>query len=213
MSVALVFITDGRRPYFERCLATIDRLRCDWATTVVVDDSADPAHHDWVADHVDHDVYVRHDRRMGGAQAVRTAWSTVARLDVDHVFHVEEDFTFPVPVDIKPMVDVLEGDDRLAELVLRRQPWGGEGPGGYIGDNPAAFMDRDGWLMHRLGFWLNPCLYPVAVTRVGWPAHGHEMHYTKRLSAAGWHFGVWGSRTDPPRCWHVGSSRHESWTW
>lgn len=226
MNVALVVITDGRGEYLEQTVASF-RERCDYpfATTVLVDDSADDEYDAHARSLVQPTVTVFHDRRCGGASAVQSAWRALqresARLDgLDYVFHLEDDWTFPGPVPVQGMIDVLEADPWLANIVLRRQPAPMEPSGGYIGANPALFDQRAStgehvelYLEHKQGFWLNPCVYPYRVTFTEWPDNGHEHHYSARLLSMGYRFAVYGTHADPPRCWHIGVQRSNAWTW
>lgn len=136
--------------------------------------------------------------RAGLSAAVAKAWAAVPE-DITHVFHLEEDFHLCEPVDLDAMADVVDRD-RLANMVLLRQPWTPEeqAAGGYQ-QNP-AYIQQPEYLHHREGFWLNPCLIPADVIRGG---GGNEPQLTARWRHRG--FGVWGQRDDHPRCLHVGT--------
>lgn len=195
MNVALVVITNRGDKYLPRMLESLEQnVPYEWSDVVTVDDSVS---------------------KLGGAASVQRAWYMVEHLhpSPDYVFHVEEDWLFNEPVDIDGMISILEADPWLAQVVLRRDPARGEGPQGYIGNNPTAYTQRAGYLEHRQGFWLNPCLYPTRVTYTGWPDGGHEHHFTEVLLAEGYHFGVLGTHDDPPRVTHIGNERAASWTW
>ena len=215
MNVALLYMCDGRTRYLERCVESLRMcVDWDWRHIVVACDEPDPATLDKSVRLTGADVVVSTKERGGGAANIQRAWKAIQHLGgIDYVFHVEEDFTFVQPVDIGAMLGALEDDPWLAQMTLRRQPWGGEGPGGYIGDNPGRYIDNGDHLRHREGFWLNPTLYPTRITFGGWPDNGHESDFTKRLLDQGYVFGVWGTRDDAPRCWHIGDERHPSWTW
>ena len=215
---ALVVITDGRSDYLERTWESFSRL-CDYDfhTTILVDDSGSKRNNAAAAELVNPDHAVFHGRRMGGAASIRSAWHALREIDVEYVFHLEDDWTFLGSVPVGPMIDILDADDDLANVVLRRQPWGTEGPGGYIAANPAAFtaitVNGHDYMRHSLGFWLNPGVYRRAVTGHRWPANGHEHDFTARLTPLGYRFAVYGKPSDPPRCWHIGNERSASWTW
>ncbi len=108
---------------------------------------------------------------------------------------------------------VLKEHGRLAQLVLKRQAWSPEelAAGGIMECHPAEYRQRDGWVEHSRIFSLNPCLIPREVVEMGWPA-GNEAEMTARLVAAGWSFGFWGRRDDPPRCLHIGEHRSAGWS-
>lgn len=211
MNVVLLVVTDGRRDLLERTAVSF-RENCDWpfTATVVADDSGDFAYTAWAGRVFDADTTVC-GPRAGGAGNINRAWDHINHLhEMDYVFHLEDDWTFCRPVDVEAMAEPLRRDPWLAQMVLRRQPWGGEGPNGYI---DASYTDRDGYMEHDNGFWLNPCLYPAHLCYGGWPSGGHEHDMTRRLSRQGFHFGVWGRRDDPPAVWHIGTRRSEGWCW
>lgn len=209
VNVALVVVGDGRSRYLEQALDSLRRhvpagTFCYWR---IVDDSGGP----WpVAFTADWDV-IRHDHRRGLAAAVNSAWVGLPG-DVDFVFHVEEDFVLQGPVEFDRMAKTLDAHPRLAQLVLKRQPGtpAEAAAGGIIEQHPDDYVDRDGWVEHRRIFSLNPCLIPRAVIDLGWPA-SNEAGFTDQLVAAGWSFGFWGARADPPKVWHIGTERSEGW--
>lgn len=100
-----------------------------------------------------------HDHHLGMAGAVREAWTWAVDLDVDFLFHVEEDFTFNERVDIAGMAALLDAYPRLAQIVLKRQPWNEQehAAGGIIEANPDAYRQQAGFVEHREIFSLNPC--------------------------------------------------------
>lgn len=210
---ALVVITDGRTDYTRQCAATLPNLG-QFDLRVVVDDSGDTRHRAEAAALFDaDDVFATGPTPMGGAASVRTAWAWIRnRPEIEWVFHLEDDFTIPSRVDVDRMVRILDENPRVANMVLRRQPWGEEGPGGYLVPRNAghmlhaSFEQRDGWIEHRKGFWLNPCLYHSDVARFhDWPEHADEGQFSERLNDRT--FGVYGWRSDEPRCIHIGEQR------
>ncbi|GEM_PF-5632376 len=138
------------------------------------------------------------DRRSGLSEAVSTAWAIAARSGADYVFHLEEDFQLCEPVDLDGMADVVDRDG-LAQMCLLRQPWSPDEVAADGYQQSPAYEQRDEYLFHREGFWLNPSLIPADVVAGG---GGVESVLTERWSDRG--FGVWGQRGDPPRCLHVG---------
>lgn len=211
MSIALVVVTDGRWQYLQEMLRSarrylsypfvpFDHLR-------IVDDSGSQSPPLWP----DGFEVLRHPHRMGLAAAVQTAWSGLPP-EIDMVLHVEDDFVFAEPVDIDGMAMKLKEHGRLAQLVLKRQPWSLEEceAGGIMEMHPDEYKQRDGFVEHTRIFSLNPCLIPREVVDRGWPA-GNEAEMTARLVADGWSFGFWGQREDPPRCLHIGVQRSAAW--
>lgn len=164
------------------------------------------------------DAYVVNDRdhRLGMCGAVNAAWDWARSRDLDYLLHVEEDFRFTAPVPLDDMQTILELDDRLAQVVLKRQPWSLEEiqAGGIIEAHPGDYTDHtDGsvaWTSHRRIFSLNPCLIPRRVFELGWP-EGNEAEMTTNLAASGWRFAFYGHRDDPPLVEHVGAVRGNGW--
>lgn len=222
MKYALLIITDGRADYLARTLESF-HPNVTFKNTAVVDDSTTEAGLDLalsLGDEFGSLSYSAPDRKLGGAGAIRMGWETARKFDVDYIFHLEDDWCFPHAVDVEAMAWVLERNETMANIVLRRQPWGNEGPDGYIGDNPTAFTEHTtlsynrAWLSHTRGFWLNPCLYRRSlIEEYEWPEHGHEHHFTEQLAVDGWHYGVLGRKQDPPRCIHIGNERSPQWEW
>lgn len=208
MSVALVVVTDGRRQYLQEMLRSASRyLNYPFAHLRIVDDSGADQQVVWP----DGFEVVRHPERRGLAAAVQSAWSGLPP-EIDCVFHAEDDFVFVEEVDVDAMAVTLKEHGRLAQLVLKRQPWSPPevAAGGIIEMNPDEYRQRDGWVEHTRIFSLNPCLIPREVVDLGWPA-GNEAEMTARLVTAGWSFGFWGRREDTPRVLHIGVQRSAAW--
>lgn len=213
---ALVVISDGRGYLKQSIPSLIENADPDSFTSCVMvcDDPDDEVQHryailleEWLG-FPPHQI--QHETRRGGAAAIQSAWANVSPF-AEYVFHLEEDWTFPEQIPLPEMVRILDKNPDLTNVILRRQPWGDEGPGGYIGDDPAAFEARSDHLVHTKGFWLNPGLYRSTVCELGWPDGGHEHDFTATL--CGPQFAVYGSHDDPPRCHHIGDERSPSWTW
>lgn len=177
--VALVVISDRGDLYLPRCLESLPDY--PWCQQIIIED---PTH--------------QYDQNS----VVVEAWSRVAE-DVDYVAHIEEDFVlheFPVIA----MAEILAANTDLANIILKRQPWGSveRDAGGYIECFPDSYEDCDGFLRHRRFFSLNPSLIPRKVIEMGWA--GSEGDMTTRCVDAGLSFAVYGGRHDPPRVTHIG---------
>ena len=188
------FVSDRGDLYLGECVASFSRFVGEFPAHVV-DDS---------------------DHRLGMAGAVRAAWDWALNTGLDYLLHVEEDFRFVVPFDPREAVDVLAADPRLAQVVLKRQPWSPEehAAGGIIECHPDDYVSyEDGdlrWVTHQRIFSLNPCLIPRHVLELGYP-DGNEAEMTSRLVALGYRFAFLGARDDPPRVVHVGVERAAGW--
>jgi hypothetical protein len=210
MSVGLLVITDGRGEYLERMLPTLGDTAAMEA--VVVDDSGDPEYNHWLRTIVPVSWHVTPtEPRRGLTGALDTGWREMWHRDVNYVFHVEEDFTFPTPPPVADMIYVLAANPDIAQVVLKRQPWSPEeqAAGGIIECHPDDYQPRAGWVQHHRIFSLNPCLYPAWVMQYG--AEGAEAGITERLLDAGKSFAFYGHKDDPPRCIHIGARRSPSW--
>lgn len=207
MNIALVVVSDGRDTYTEQSMGSLGNLKTVFSHQRVVDDSGGTSGLAWPSPW----EVVRHQSRRGLAAAVQSAWAGLPS-DITHVFHLESDFVVAEPVDVEAMADTLDANPALAQLVLKRQPGNPveAAAGGIIETAPDEYIDRDGWVEHHRIFSLNPCLIPAPVVSEGWPA-GNEAEQTARLLAAGWSFGFWGARHDPPRVIHIGTRRAQGW--
>lgn len=213
MKVALVVIGDGRFDYLRRAVdSAAEMLSIEFAHRVMVNDKGDLGYGEYLQQTFSDFDVISHHKRSGLAAAINSAWAAVPSW-IDYIFHLEEDFTFPAPVDVRHMCEVLACNDKLANLVLKRQPWSPPevAAGDVLAVTPEAFTQRHGWVHHRRGFWLNPCVYRRSLTVHGWPEHGGEAEFTERLLADGWEFGYLGEIGDAPRCTHLGVRRSQGW--
>ena len=200
MNIALVIISDRGDMYLPRALRSLaEHVRWDWSADILIDDS---------------------EHRLGMAGAVNEAWRRLPD-DTDYVFHLEEDFEFlrDVPVDL--MAETLERAPHLSQMVLKRPGWSAEekAAGGIVEMHPESYADHsypDGgkgvvhWLEHKRIFSMNPCLYPVEITRDGYPS-GNEAAFTQQMLSKGYVFGIWGERAEDPYCEHLGAVRGNGW--
>lgn len=192
MNVALVTISDRGDLYYPQCVASMAKhLQYDFDLHIHVDDR---------------------EHKLGLAGAVQQAWSQVP-VEMDYVFHVEEDFVFTEDVDIEAMAKCLFRNPHCAQLVLKRQPWSMEerAAGGIMEMHPDLYVSVGmEWTEHRRIFSLNPCLIPARIIDMGWP-DGNEAEMTERLLERSFCFGFWGKPSDPPRCLHIGAQRGQGW--
>lgn len=168
-----------------------------------------------------HETYDR-DHQLGMAGAVAASWAWALDFGVDYLLHVEEDFTF-FDVPLSGMRAVLELNDHLAQVVLKRQPWSAEEKqaGGQIEVSPDDYAEFGArglhWVEHDRLFSLNPCLIPRKTLELGAPVGhplGFEAAFTKRCQDAGLRFAYYGRKSDAPRCEHVGHERGgQGWSW
>jgi hypothetical protein len=220
MTVALLVITDGRTEYIGDTIASFDAnvtgpVRERW----MYDDSGDANHRAWLSDQFPGFKLIWHSTgRQGFGGAIRAAWEHLRRHSVaDHVFHLEDDFTFNRLIDLDAMARLLDYHPHIAQVALRRQPWNDieRAAGGVIECHPHEYDDRtDGdlaWLEHNLFWTTNPSLYRRSlITQEGWP-YGirSEGRFTSILRARhrNWRFAYWGARDSGEWVTHIGNER------
>lgn len=216
MTVALLVITDGRRDYLERTIASADVNLDDVKERWMFDDSGDDSHRAWLGARFPEFIHLNAGPRQGFGGAINAAWRHLHRESLAaHVFHLEQDFTFNRPVPLAALAATLNERPHLAQLALRRQAWNPTEvtAGGVIETNPHAYVEVDGahgrWLEHRLFWTTNPSLYRSELTAVGWPTCDRsEGVFTHQLLAdPDLRFGYWGGRDSGEAVHHIGDHR------
>lgn len=225
MSIALIVITDGRDDYLNQCTTTLDNLHGPITERWMYDDTGDQAYRAELAARFPTFNHINAGPRQGFGGAMRAAWAhLLADSMAEHIFHVEQDFTFPQPINLPAMVRVLDAHPELAQMALRRQAWNHaeRAAGGIVEQHPDAYTDRydyaldASWLEHRMFFTTNPSIYRRSLMTVGWPdCPRSEGMFTAKLLADGTpearpdevRFGYWGRRYDNPAVAHIGYQR------
>lgn len=194
MKVCLLLIHDGREDYLERTLLSASEMLPRLSRRVTIDDSA---------------------HRLGFAGAIQAGWEQVTGMDVDYVFHLEADFTFNFPVELRAMVELLERHPYLAQVSLKRQPWNERerAAGGIVEadseDFTECFDGKATWTEHRRYFTTNPSVYPASLCSMGWPqiSESEGMFTHRLLEDPMLRFAIWGGKFDPPAVEHIGEVR------
>lgn len=141
--------------------------------------------------------------RKGLAANLAQAWGALTPED-EWVFHVEEDFLIhDAPLD--EMADTLDAYRHVANMVLPRNPATTPAEmrtGSMLRAQTYDLIDRDGWLEHAGGFWLNPMVANAQLLRSLTPSTEDKL--TRQCRERGLRFGFWGGIDDPPRCTHIG---------
>lgn len=204
--LALMVITDGRWDYLQRTLqSAAEMLDYPWSQRILVDDSGEevgfcPTKFD----------FVKNTPRRGLAGAIQSGWDALD-TEVDYVFHLEDDFIFPEPVDIDLMLEILEYEPDLAQIALLRQPWSPqeEQAGGIYWIEPDRFKQKHGYVEQKHLFTFNPCLYHASVAR-DYRA-GLEAELTADLLKDGYKFGYLGELNNDPKTIHIGLRRSRNY--
>jgi hypothetical protein len=227
MSVALLVMTDGRRDMIEQTIASFEENVVGGVSLRIInDDSADPAYRDWLREMFPDYFVLGGSKRQGFGGAIRSAWTVLheTRQDVpfEFVFHLEDDFLFNDRVSLNTMMALLYEQPHLAQLALKRQPWGSDlEAGGFMKAAPDWYKQReyDGlrWVETRRNWTTNPALYRADILQVPWPEDPHsEGKYGFRLKEDGlpWkiagddvQFGFLGGIEDEPLVHHIGHYR------
>lgn len=196
--IVTVFISDRQDLYLPGCIASYEaNVEGEVDAWTVIDDR---------------------DHRLGLAGAARAGFRWAVEQDCDYALWVEEDFRFTTPIRLDELRHVLEREPKLAQIVLKRQPWSPEeaAAGGIVEKDPddyiecGAFGRSIRWTEHRRLFSLNPCLIPRHVLEMGWP-DGNEAEFARQCLDRGLRFAYFGRKYDPPRVEHVGAIRAHGW--
>lgn len=210
--IVLMMITDGRREYFEKTLASFDAyVEPSPDYRLLVNDSMDAAYTAWLRSFPFDRQVDKVGRKAGFHGAIQLGWHNLPE-DTEFVFHLEDDFVLQRPVDLNPILRLLRRRRYLKQVALRRQPWNllERDAGGVVECHPHKYLDmHEGdadWLEHQLFFTTNPSVYHVSLTRLGWPqCSGSEAAFTKEvLRDPDARFAFWGRRHDDPWVRHIG---------
>lgn len=224
MTVALLVMADGREEYLADTM-TSARANLTGPITErwLYDETGDEAYRARLAELYPEFTRIGTGPRRGFAGAIEDAWRILLdRSTATWVFHLEQDFTFNRPLNLAPVISVLEQRPHLVQMALRRQPWNDaeRAAGGIVEQHPDWYSDcrADGlaWLEQRAFFTTNPSLYRRTLCTTGFhePPHAEGM-FTHRLLREGSpevrgdavRFGYWGSRFQVPWVEHIGHVR------
>lgn len=208
VKICLVVIGDGRWKYLKETLASFDEMVTGPVTNrVMVNDSGYSGYHDVLLEAYGARFdYIRsHPQRMGVGAAIQSGWELALMTDCTHVFHLEEDFTFDVPLDLTDLVQRLEEHPHLCQIALRRD---NEGVPLFDLDDPRFLAKHDDWVELMI-FTNNPSLIPRDIVEMGYSEseHGQTLKHTPLGRTAGYvgHF------TDEPVITHIGECKSEGY--
>ncbi len=214
MNLKLLVFTDGRLECLQRTIASAnENLIGKFSKKILINDSPDFAFQERIAQLYGLEFEIKnHGRRKGFCHAIQSGWSELSP-DTDYVFHLEDDFTFNEPVLLPVLVEILEHHMNLCQIALKRQAWGHEvNFGGFMEQFPDSYENVTWaglrWCEHKRFFTTNPSLYPMQITKYGWPEPPDcEGHFAFKLWPDGYKSAFWGHREDPPKVAHIGMER------
>lgn len=184
----LIIGTYRGRTHLPAALASIDEHLHGVTRTVIVDDSGDPAQHEWMREHGEVvDV---------GRRGYNAAMQAVCRTAGDDAFmFFEEDFTLSVDVDLIELDGILRDRPYLAQIALLRGPHFTieHQHGGLLEALRArgeSITDVAGILEQTATFTCNPSFWAAGIAARGWPAgQWSEDRKRDQLLAEGYRFG------------------------
>lgn len=223
MKVLLGIIGNGRADLLERTVASLEeKVKYPFFKRILIDDTGRAEYAVELEEKYGTRYHIiAHPENRGLSGSVRTLWEAAQILDVDYIFHVEEDFTFNADIDIEKLISILTMAPHLWQVALKRQPVNPEEAevGGFMQQDPGAYTQYYSnhdpslvWVEHRKFFTLNPCLYPLSITRPLWPKGGGEREFSQHVfqnpeNACAF----FGAVDDPPLVDHIGNYRGGNW--
>lgn len=222
----LIILSHRKRRFIEQAVASLRGRAVGITDVIVVDDSGDHGHHQWLDDHGYQYTVVDPRHRAGYLRAMTQVWCTAKGLadetGSEYVMLWEEDFLLTHRVDLRQMALVMERNDGLAHLNLQRNPvYPIEKRYGYMeSHNRRGYMlsrnNDDGldWVARMTPFTTNPGLIRREVLDIDWPSRevcdntdgGAEPAMGKAIEEENWYFG-WFGKWNTPHTMHVGHAR------
>lgn len=232
-NVMLGVIGNGRHEFLSQAVESLKKnVQYPWRIKVMINDTGDMQYAQYLEETYPDWHVVSHQKNKGLSGSIMSLWSAARLLDVDYVFHVEEDFTFPQPIDIGLLKEILVADSTLAQIALKRQPCNEAeaAAGGFMQQNPGSYAThwyhsrpasiytdfkepyRYEYVTHRNFFTLNPCLYPMKTIDIGWQQGWGEREFSERLFAKDEVYcGFLGGIHDSHIVNHIGNYRGNNW--
>ncbi len=219
--IALIVFTDGRFEYLTQTMQSLkSNVNYPFYCKTIVNDTGVPEANSWLINNYSPEFkIISHKIKRGLGYSIQAAWSDIPK-DTEYIFHLEEDWLFNESICLDDLIKILKNRPLLAQMLLKRQPWGDDAPfGGYINKEPDAFVEyklQDEelyWVEHTKFFSFNPCIYPYTITQLGIESvtEGKLGDYLKQLQEV--KFGIFGKKDDAPRVTHIGYKRADQWMW
>lgn len=159
--IDLLITTNGRKEYI---VPTIESWRtfinANVNKKIIIDDSGSLEYRSWLKDTFsDFEIMPLGESNMGFSYLMKT-WITKLEFDSEYFLLLEDDFVLLEEIDLSNIINILESNEHLVELSLKRQAWSREEilAGGIIEKhyNGQNFIQKNGWFEHREFFTTNP---------------------------------------------------------
>lgn len=222
-TVTLLVMDDGRPEYLVKTMESMTaHIAYQFDHALLVNDSGNTDYAAWLERTFPSFRHIHHSQRIGFAQAIRSAWSHLPKSD--YLFTLEADYVFNSDIDIPLMACILESNERLSQLVLKRQAWNSNeiAAGGIIEQHSDWYTEYEvcGATIseHTLNYSTNPNLMRYSLTHISgssshsgevtWPNESEsEGKYGAWLREQGYSFAFLGKKTDAPLVEHIGVKR------
>lgn len=154
------------------------------------------------------------DKNVGYTDSMRLMWRYLSKnAKGEFIFATEDDFTYPQPVELGPLIETLRDEPHLAQIALLRDAFyqDEKETGGVLGWPEPAFTkvgnNGNARLEHRLFWTANPSLFRKAITDKPWPlGHHSETQFGKQLMRdPRVRFAFWGDHVELAK--HIGETR------
>lgn len=232
MATPVVLLSHRKREFLETAIEQIRENVSGIGRIIVVDDSGDREHHDWLDDqHFDYRLSHSRGKNVGYLQAMNVVWEVagneLSQSRAENVLLWEEDFMIERPVSVARMAAVLDAHPGLAQLNLQRQSvYRVEKVFGYLeshnrrgyGVRQQVLRDQDNphpipWISRHRPFTTNPGLLRGEILDQEWPTRqeadrvqgGAEPAMSLILEKLGYTFG-WYGKWNTPYVKHVGTA-------
>lgn len=224
--VPVVILSHRKREFLPQAVQSLRAKAVGVTDVIVVDDSGDEAHHQWLDNHGYQYSVVDPRHNAGYLRAMNQVWCAARHAadeaGVDYVLLWEEDFIATRTFSTYQMRTVMDAHPALAHLNLQRQAvYKVEKRLGYMNSHARRGYDLRRtitqdipWVARRTPFTTNPGLIRREVLDFDWPNRaecdtvegGAEPAMGAQLEFNGYHFG-WLGHWDTPYTRHIGDDR------
>jgi hypothetical protein len=164
--IDLLITSNGRKEYIVPTIESwkifIDKYV---KNKMIIDDSGNEDYRNWLAETFpDFKVLSLGTSNMGFSYLLKT-WTTNLEFNSEYILLLEDDFFLLEDIDCDRMIQILENNNEMLELSLKRQAWSQEeiAAGGMIERiyTDSKFVQHDGWFKHKEFFTTNPSIINI----------------------------------------------------